>query len=242
MRPQAYCSLAPFFHRPPSCSSVRKAPGLCRSLLGVPRARVPLLLAHRWSLLVGFSSPPVGPSSQCGFRALLSARGSSCFACCLRIRPGPIASPHIRPVVFNFTDRFEGLPCPFRLLYSQLHGCEDLNGSAFFWSFAIFRHLVQECISTLGFLVFAFITHPCLTIGAHAVMVRVVMIQAHLHSLPLLRPSRLLVEPLLSFPATPHKSPCLAWCMRRGLRPDVNAARSRLRVTTSLFTPSNAQA
>ena len=32
----------------PSCFSVRKALGHCRSLLGVPRARVPLLLARRW--------------------------------------------------------------------------------------------------------------------------------------------------------------------------------------------------
>ena len=67
---------------------------------------------------------------------------------------------------------------------------------------------------------FAFITHPCSTNGAHAVMVCVVMIQAHLHSLSLSRPSRLFVEPLFSLPVTFHFSPCPTWCMRRSLRPD----------------------
>ena len=67
---------------------------------------------------------------------------------------------------------------------------------------------------------FAFITHPCSTNGAHAVMVCVVMIQAHLHSLSLSRLSCLLVEPLFSLPVTFHFSPCSTWCMRRSLRPD----------------------
>ena len=51
-------SLSPPF---PSCSSVRKARGHCRSWLGVPRARVPLSPAHRCA--------PLGcvPFSACGF-------------------------------------------------------------------------------------------------------------------------------------------------------------------------------
>ena len=171
-------------------------------------------------LSVEFPFPPVESSSQCGFRALLSAQGSSCSAGGLRIHPGFKSSSRIRPAVSKFIGRFEGLPCPLCLLYSQLHGREDLVWSAFSWSFVFFRYPSYECVPTLDFLVFAFITHPRSTIGAHAVMVCVVMIQAHLHSLPPPRLSRLLVEPLFSLPVTFHKSPCLTWCMRRGLRPD----------------------
>ena len=168
----------------PSCFSVRKALGLCRSVLGVPRVRVPLPLARRWSSLGCVPFSACATLLECGFRALLLAQGSSFSTCCLRIRTGPISSPRIRPAVSNFIDRSEGPPCSSCLLYSQPHGCEDLNRPAFSWSFVIFRYLSYECAPTLDFLVFAFLTHPCLTIGAHAVMVCVVMIQAHLHSLP----------------------------------------------------------
>ena len=76
-----------------------------------------------------------------------------------------------------------------------------------------------------------FTTHPCSSIGAHAVMVCVVVTQADLHfflpSCP--SPFSLPVTPLShssSLPATVYQSSCLSWRMRRDLRPDVLAARA----------------
>ena len=151
--------------------------------------------------------------------------------CCLpRVRPALLAAsefaqdlmsiPRGRTAVSNFIDRPENLlslPC---LLYSQRHGCEDLSMVCLSWSFYCPPLLAVPACSATGPPGYCLTTHPCLTIGAHAVMVCVVMIQAHLHSLPPPCLSRLLVEPLFSLPVTFHKSPCLTWCMRRGLRPD----------------------
>ena len=82
-------------------------------------------------LLVGFPFALVAPSSLCVLHALLSAQGSSCSAGGLRIHPGFKSSSRIRPAVSKFIGRFEGLPCPPCLLYSQLHGRDDLVRSAF---------------------------------------------------------------------------------------------------------------
>ena len=61
---------------------MRKAPGHCRSVLGVPRARVPLPLARRWSLLVVFPFPPVRPSSSV----------ASVLCCLPGVRPSLLAA------------------------------------------------------------------------------------------------------------------------------------------------------
>ena len=106
------------------------------------------------------------------------------------------------------------------------------HGLPFPGHFIVFRYSLYQRGLFLDLLAVAFTTHPCSTIGAHAAMVCVVVIQAHLHSLLPSCPSLLSlpVAPLShspSLPATVYKSPCLSWCMRRGLRPDVLAARAR---------------
>ena len=118
---------------PPVCFSVRKALGPSRMVTLGFLVRESLCSMRgggffsRLVFLFRLWPPPLCVSSM----RCPSAQGSSCSACCLRIRPGPKSSPHIRPAVSNFTDRSEGLPCPPCLLYSQLHGCEDLKWHAF---------------------------------------------------------------------------------------------------------------
>ena len=154
--------------------------------------------------------------SACG---ILLAVWLPCSVACLGFRPALLA-------VSEFFQDTALAHAHARRCLSLLTVLRDSNGLPFpvALPFSAIRCMSMTAHCFPGF---AFMTHPCSTNGAHAVMVCVVMIQAHLHALPSSCPPRLSFEPLFSLPVTFHKSPCLTWCMRRGLRPDVHAARAR---------------
>ena len=216
-------SLALSSHCPPCASPCGRHSVTVARCVGVPRARVPLLLACRWV------SPGWVPSSACG---TLLAVCPPCSVVC----PGfvllnllPPNSPRISRPVHAYTLRCLILLIVLRTFSAFpaccIHSCTEAKTSvwsAISWSFYRLPLLaVLACLFSGPPGCRLFTTHPCSFIGAHAAMVCVVVTQADLHfhlsSCPSLVP--LPVTPLSHpsiHPATVTKPPCLSWCMRCG--------------------------
>ena len=175
---------------PPVCLSVRKALGLCRSVPGVPRARVPLPLAS-WRASLGWVL-----TSACDTPL---AAWLPCSVVCPGFVLLCLLSPNSPRISCPF--RADALRCLILLIIliafsvypaHCTHSGTGAKTSAWFASPGSFYCpplLAVPACSATGPPGYCLTTHPCLTIGAHAVMVCVVVIQAHLHPRPPSLPS-----------------------------------------------------